>query len=172
MQQGLDLARAIVAPAKLPPSLGVHVLQDSSARAFQYLGNIKVSSTSTPGTIAHELAHAIEHTHPDILRQSAAFLYDRAQGEQAKKLKSLYPSSNYRPQEITLEDKWAEKGGNAYTGKLYCPGYHASMGRDQFISSVRGSEILSMGIQRMLESPAEFQRNDPEFYQFIKKQLS
>ena len=40
------------------------------------------------------------------------------------------------------------------------------------ISSVRGSEILSMGIQRMLESPVEFQRNDPEFYQFIKKQLS
>lgn len=172
VQQGLDLARAIVAPDKLPPSLGVHVLQDSTARAFQHLGNIKVSSTSTPTTIAHELAHAIEHTHPDILRQSAAFLYDRGRGEQPKKLKSLYPASNYRPQEITLEDKWAEKGGNAYTGKLYCPGYNASMGRDQFISSVRGSEILSMGIQRMLESPVEFQRNDPEFYQFIKKQLS
>lgn len=172
VQQGLDLARAIVAADKLPPALGVHVLQDSSARAFQLLGNIKVSSTSTPGTIAHELAHAMEHTHPDILRQSAAFLYDRAQGEQAKKLKSLYPSSNYRPQELTLEDKWEEKGGRAYTGKLYCPGYNASMGRDQFISSVRASEILSMGIQRMLESPVEFQRNDPEFYQFIKKQLS
>ena len=172
VQQGLDLARSIVAADKLPPSLGIHVLQDSSARAFHRLGNIKVSSTSTPGTIAHELAHAIEYNRPDILRQSAAFLYDRAQGEQPKKLKSLYPSSNYRPQEMAMEDKWAEKGGNAYTGKLYCPGYYASMGRDQFISSVRGSEILSMGIQRMLESPVEFQRNDPDFYQFIKKQLS
>lgn len=172
VQQGLDLVRAIVAPDKLPPSLGIHILQDTSARAFQLLGNIKVSSSASPGTIAHELAHAMEHAHPDILRQSAAFLYDRGQGEQPRRLKSLFPSSNYRPQEITLEDKWEEKGGKAYTGKLYCPGYNASMGREQFVSSVRGSEILSMGIQRMLESPVEFQRNDPEFYQFIKKQLS
>ncbi len=172
VQQGLNLVRAIVAADKLPPSLGVHVLQDSSARAFQYLGNIKVSSTSTPSTVAHELAHAMEHAHPDILRQSAAFLYDRAQGEQPRRLKSLFPSSKYRPQELTLEDKWAAKGGHVYTGKLYCSGYDASMGREQFISSVRGSEILSMGIQRMLESPVTFQRQDPEFYQFIKKQLS
>lgn len=172
VQQGLDLVRAIVAADKLPPSLGVHVLQDSSARAFQYLGNIKVSSTSTPSTVAHELAHAIEHARPDILRQSAAFLYDRGRGEQPKRLKSLFPTHNYRPQEITLEDKWTEKGGHVYTGRIYCPGYDTSISREQFISSARGSEILSMGIQRMFESPVDFQRNDPEFYNFIKSQLS
>ncbi|HJE13684.1 MAG TPA: hypothetical protein K8U90_07145 [Akkermansia muciniphila] len=172
VQQGLDLVRAIVAADKLPPSLGVHVLKDSSARAFQLHGNIKVSSTTPPSTVAHELAHAIEHARPDILRQSAAFLYDRGRGEQPKRLKSLFPTHNYRPQEITLEDKWAEKGGHAYTGKIYCPGYDASISREQFISSVRGSEILSMGIQRMLESPVDFQRQDPEFYNFIKAQLS
>lgn len=172
VQQGLDLVRAIVAADKLPPSLGVHVLKDSSARAFQLHGNIKVSSTTPPSTVAHELAHAIEHARPDILRQSAAFLYDRGRGEQPKRLKSLFPTHNYRPQEITLEDKWAEKGGHAYTGKIYCPVYDASISREQFISSVRGSEILSMGIQRMLESPVDFQRQDPEFYNFIKAQLS
>ena len=32
--------------------------------------------------------------------------------------------------------------------------------------------MLSMGIQRMLESPVDFQRQDPEFYNFIKAQLS
>ena len=172
VQQGLDLVRAIVAADKLPPSLGVHVLKDSSARAFQLHGNIKVSSTTPPSTVAHELAHAIEHARPDILRQSAAFLYDRGRGEQPKRLKSLFPTHNYRPQEITLEDKWAEKGGHAYTGKIYCPDYNTSISREQFISSVRGSEILSMGIQRMLESPVDFQRQDPEFYNFIKAQLS
>lgn len=172
VQQGLDLVRAIVAADKLPPSLGVHVLKDSSARAFQLHGNIKVSSTTPPSTVAHELAHAIEHARPDILRQSAAFLYDRGRGEQPKRLKSLFPTHNYRPQEITLEDKWAEKGGHAYTGKIYCPDYNTSISREQFISSVRSSEILSMGIQRMLESPVDFQRQDPEFYNFIKAQLS
>lgn len=55
------------------------------------------------------------------------------------------------------------KGGLAYTGKIYCPGYDASISREQFISSVRGIEILSMGIQRMLESPVDFQRQDPDF---------
>jgi len=29
-----------------------------------------------------------------------------------------------------------------------------------------------MGIQRMLESPVDFQRQDSEFYNFIKSQLS
>ena len=29
-----------------------------------------------------------------------------------------------------------------------------------------------MGIQRMLESPVDFQRQAPEFYNFIKSQLS
>ena len=29
-----------------------------------------------------------------------------------------------------------------------------------------------MGIQRMLESPVDFQRPGPEFYNFIKAQLS
>lgn len=29
-----------------------------------------------------------------------------------------------------------------------------------------------MGIQRMLESPVDFQRQGPEFYNFIKSQLS
>lgn len=172
VQQGLDLVRAIVAADKLPPSLGVHVLKDSSAREFQLYGNIKVSSTTPPSTVAHELAHAIEHARPDILRKSAAFLYDRGRGEQPKRLKSLFPAHKYRPQEITLEDKWAEKGGHVYTGRIYCPGYDASISREQFISSVRGSEILSMGIQRMLESPVDFQRQDPEFYNFIKAQLS
>lgn len=172
VRQGLDLARSIVGADKLPPSLGVHVLQDSTARAFHYIGNIKVSTTSTPGTIAHELAHAIEYHRPDVLRQSAAFLYDRAQGESAKKLQDLFPDSDFRLSETTLEDKWAAKGGSVYIGKLYCHGYDANMGRDQFISSVYGSEILSMGMQRMLESPVAFQRQDPEFYQFIKKQLS
>ena len=29
-----------------------------------------------------------------------------------------------------------------------------------------------MGIQRMLESPVDFQRQEPEFYNFIKAQFS
>lgn len=133
VQQGLDLSRSIVAADKLPPSLGVHVLKDSSARAFLLYGNIKVSSNTPPSTVAHELAHAIEHAHPDILRQSVTSFYDRGRGVQPKRLKSLFPAYNYRPQEITLEDKWAEKGGHVYTGKIYFPDMmSASAGSNSF----------------------------------------
>lgn len=76
---------SIVAADKLPLSLGIHVLKDPSAREFLLYGNIKVSSTTPPSTMAHELAHAIEHALPDILRQSAASLYDRGWGESSPK---------------------------------------------------------------------------------------
>ena len=133
---------------------------------------MKVSDTSAPAIIAHELAHVIEFSRPDILRKSAAFLHDRGQGEQPKSLKSLFPQSRYSPLEKTFEDDWARRGGNAYTGKLYIRGYFPGMGKDLFTEKTSSTEILSMGIQRMLESPVDFQRQDPEFYNFIKSQLS
>ncbi|MCD8062076.1 MAG: hypothetical protein LUE13_07045 [Akkermansiaceae bacterium] len=71
-----------------------------------------------------------------------------------------------------MEDDWIKRGGSAYTGKIYLPGYHPSMSKDMFSAKSTSTEILSMGIQRMLESPVKFQREDPEFFNFIKKQLS
>ena len=49
---------------------------------------------------------------------------------------------------------------------------HPGMGKDLFTEKTSSTEILSMGIQRMLESPVDFQRQGPEFYNFIKAQLS
>lgn len=40
-----------------------------------------------------------------------------------------------------------------------------------FVKRTQATEVLSMGIQRMLESPVDFKRKDPEFYKFIKSQL-
>lgn len=173
VRDGLDLAAALVSPSKLPASLGVQVIKGGGKeRAFALPGVMKVSDTSAPAVIAHELAHVIEFSRPDILRKSAAFLHDRGQGEQPKSLKSLFPQSRYSPLEKTFEDDWARRGGNAYTGKLYIRGYFPGMGKDLFTEKTSSTEILSMGIQRMLESPVDFQRQDPEFYNFIKSQLS
>lgn len=45
------------------------------------------------------------------------------------------------------------------------------MSRDDFVNSVQASEILSMGIQRILEDPASFRQQDPDYFNFIKSQL-
>lgn len=172
VRDGLDLAAALVSPAKLPASLGVCMVKGSDSRPYAIPGAIHVSDLDKPSAIAHELAHVIEFSRPDILRKSAEFLHDRAQGARPVSLSSLYPEHGYRPQEKTLEDDWAKRGGNAYTGKIYMRGYHSSMPKDVFAAETRATEILSTGIQRMLESPAAFQREDPEFYNFIKSQLS
>lgn len=172
VRSGLDLAAAIVSPSKLPASLGVCMVKGSAARSYALPGAMRVTDTDTPSTIAHELAHVIEFSRPDILRKSAEFLHERAQGAGPVRLSSLYPGHGFRDNEITLEDDWAKRGGHAYTGKIYMRGYHSSMSKNKFADGAEGTEILSMGIQRMLESPVDFQRQDPEFYNFIKSQLS
>lgn len=172
VRDGLDLAAALVSPAKLPPSLGVNLVKGTFSRSYALPGAVQVSDLDTPAVIAHELAHVIEFARPDVLRKSAAFLHDRARGASPVPLNALYPGHGYRAEEKTMEDDWIRRGGNAYTGKLYIRGYHYGMAKKDFAACADATEILSMGIQRMLESPVAFQRQDPEFYQFIKKQLS
>lgn len=172
VRKGLDLVTSLVPADKLPASLGLHIVKDNSIRAFQVDGNIKISDQHAPSVVAHELAHAIEFSNPDVLRKSAAFLYDRGEGKAAKPLSKLEPGVKYSPSEKALEDKWAEKGGRAYIGKVYVRGYHPNMTRDNFVSNIQGSEILSMGIQRMLENPVRFRQQDPDYFNFIKSQLS
>lgn len=46
------------------------------------------------------------------------------------------------------------------------------MKREDFVANVQGSEILSMGIQRLLEDPVRFRQQDPDYFNFIKSQLS
>lgn len=172
VQQGLELVRSLVPPSKLPPSIGFHISDNPNDRAFQFKGFVKITTSDEPSIVVHELAHAMETAHPGILRKSAAFLYDRTQGETPISLRQLFPGHNYRANEFTLRDRWADHGGDHYIGKLYINGYYPSMSKSDFVDRLQASEILSMGIQRLLESPVSFQRDDPDYYQFIKSQLT
>lgn len=172
VRKGLDLVTSIVPADKLPFGLGLQIVKDSELRAFQLDGNIKISDQHAPSIVAHELAHAIEFSNPDVLRKSAAFLYDRGAGEVAKPLTKLEPGVEYKSTEKALKDKWAEKGGRAYIGKIYVRGYSSNMTREDFIANSEASEILSMGIQRLLEDPVRFRQQDPDYFNFIKSQLT
>jgi hypothetical protein len=50
------------------------------------------------------------------------------------------------------EDSYVSKGGSNYMGRLYA---------DQ------ATEILTMGIERLMTDPREFLDNDPEYFRFI-----
>jgi len=124
-------------------------------------------------TLSHEIGHQLEYDVRDeygnaVWQEKAnRFLKDRSMGEQPVRLKDLYPNSNYDVDEITYVDKWNQLSGHErvageYSGKVYdkYPGKWGGNG-------LPATEIISMGIQRLILSPIDFAKNDPEYFDFI-----
>jgi hypothetical protein len=142
--------------------------QYSSSRAHYDLKGTIVGS-STPEVVAHELAHWLETQRKDVLDRLIAFRTRRlAPGEQTVSLRSLFPSSRYDPGEITFKDRF----GHAYTGKVYRRStYKWETGRGTYVTEEYATEILSMGIETLLQDPVSFYRNDREFFEFIVRTI-
>ncbi|HAZ64128.1 MAG TPA: hypothetical protein DCZ72_11040 [Armatimonadetes bacterium] len=92
----------------------------------------------------HELGHALEISHPEIMSRTRRFLQARTVGQQPRRLSQDYPHLGYHDDEYYLPDLWF----NDYCGKLYRGG---------------ATEILSMGLERLVREPIEFVREDPEY---------
>tara|TARA_R110002020_G_scaffold472424_2_gene700448 strand:- start:5830 stop:7752 length:1923 start_codon:yes stop_codon:yes gene_type:complete len=112
---------------------------------------VYLTSTEGAEVVVHEFIHNLEYAHADISRKTKAFLKKRAEGKGAVSLKQV-KGGNYDPSEVAFEDKWEERGGNLYTGKEYM---------------TKATEIMTMGVQRLFESPVLFAQQDPEFFEFI-----
>jgi len=105
-------------------------------------------------TVAHETAHDIEARHPEINKATRAFLMKRKEEGDTVKLSTL--TNNPEHTDDVHLDKWAERGGDPYTGRDYSSGH---------------TEILSTGIQRLVEDPAGFRVRDPEHFELVVKIL-
>lgn len=114
IRKGLDLVTSIVPADKLPSGLGLQIVKNNSLRAFQLDGNIKISDQHAPSVVAHELAHAIEFSNPDVLRKSAAFLYDRGEGMPA----NPYPNLNRELNTNPWKKPWKTNGRNGEDGLI------------------------------------------------------
>lgn len=110
-------------------------------------------------TVIHEITHAIEYVDKDIADKTRAFLMKRAGGQPTKRLKDLVPGCYKDAAEIAYEDEWAKRGGDHYTGREY-----GSYGR--------ATELLTMGIERLVGDPIGFRRQDKEFFDFIVRTLN
>lgn len=151
-QEGARIVERFV-HASLMPQIQV---VSGRGREFHRRGEIHISSRSKLSTVAHEIVHAVEQQHPDVLAASLAFLKMRAGGEAPKSLRKLTGIKGYDRDEIAYEDEWKKRGGDHYTGKEY---------------GGRATELLTMGIERVYRDPVEFASNDPEYFDFVIKTL-
>lgn len=112
-----------------------------------------------PYVVVHELGHAIEHQFPGVGRASREFLAHRVGDEVPRPMSQLNPGPRYSASEMGREDDFRKAFGRSagYVGKDY---------------GDRGTEILSMGIQKYYQDPAHLARTDPEFFKYVHGVLS
>ena len=115
--------------------------------------SVRLDPQSPAATVAHEFAHAIEYADPRTLRATKSFLRMRANGAPPIPLKSL--GNAYRGDEYAYEDNWEARGGSIYSGKSY----------------VEATELLSMGLNRIVRDPVSFAALDPEYFSFVVQTL-
>lgn len=102
--------------------------------------------------VVHELAHCLEAPNPHLLIKSI---------EYRRKRSTLSSDSLFVLRNGILKGDWEEKGGEAYSGKVY----RNHEGKD--ISS----EVLSTGVARLFRDPVEFFKNDPDFFSYVVNTL-
>lgn len=101
----------------------------------------------TKGTVVHEVGHYLEDVVPGVHKAANYFLEDRTRGEEWQRLSDLAPNRGYDPDEWAKPDKFL----SAYMGKSYPD----------------ATEIVSMGIQYLVEDPQLLATKDPEYFDFI-----
>ena len=142
----------------LPPEMGARISR-GVVRAEKTRGRahyLPVTKSLTVGprvsTAIHEMSHSLEFQSKKLSKKTKSFLKKRANGEQAQKLSVLTGISRYEAREIAFKDKWEDLGGSVYTGKLY---------------NNDGTEIISMGMERLYANPLKFAKEDPEYFDFL-----
>jgi hypothetical protein len=132
----------------------VAVVTSRKKRAFYTDGNrsIHINANTSLSTVVHEIVHDLEFAYPDISAKTKAFLKSRADGQPPKSLRRLTGSKGYGTEEVAYEDNWVKNGGSHYMGKLYPD---------------NATELLTMGVERMINDPKSFADNDPEYFRFV-----
>lgn len=103
-------------------------------------------------TILHEMMHSLEFASEEVSKKTKAFLIKRSKGESPKTMNALTGSKSYKPWEKAYEDDWVKNGGSHYMGKVY---------------NDAATEVLTMGVQWLLDNPTQFYSLDREYYNFV-----
>lgn len=116
---------------------------------------IMVKANESPGTMVHELGHHVEFAVPGAEKAAQEFLRHRVGDQPLRPLRDVAPGLRYRADEMGRDDDFARAFGPEaawYVGKHYDSG---------------STEILSMGLELLYNSPVHFAKNDPEYCKFV-----
>jgi hypothetical protein len=165
-RRGAEIVSRYVSP-NLVARTKIEVVAYKGRRAFHRRGQIHINGKTSASTVAHEIIHGVEIQNAEVLAASAKFLYSRAAtAELPQRQSKLTGNSGYSADEIALEDKWKERGGSVYAGKVYSNSSTATGPKD-----IRATEVLTMGIERLHADPLEFYTNDRHWFDFVVNTL-
>jgi len=152
-QAGAELAQKYT-HASLLPTVGVVDFNRSIAGYLH--GMVLINGLTSPSQVMHEIAHGIEDQNPRVLKACLNFLKMRSGNEKSQPLAGLTGDPKHAGM-IVYKDRFQELGGEHYMVRIYPQG--------------DGTEILTMGIERLHRNPVEFYVNDPEYFDFVIKTL-
>jgi hypothetical protein len=109
---------------------------------YSPIGGIQLSHKSKSHFI-HEFGHRIEGKNKEIAEACRTWRANRTKGEEAKPLGGRYDS-----REVAKKDNFF----NPYVGKIYPNGE---------------TEVLSMGLERIMSAPVEFYKQDKDHFALI-----
>ena len=120
-------------------------------RSFYLSGKIGVDSKSDEAVLAHELAHAVQKSFPDLNKMELEWRKSRLKpGEKAVRLK-------HDPGALVFEDEFTE----AYIGRIY------DQNGDGLNDKSGASEVLSMGIEGVFYGKHDILDRDLDMANFI-----
>ncbi len=167
-----------------PDLLKAVTVNVSAGRACAgYDGSIHVTKGESAASIAHEITHVTEYSDAATLQSARNFLARRIKtGELPVRLDVIYPSRGYFDWEIALEDDFAARGGESYSGKLYFLNVETGAARARWsallktnpalaFDQISATEVLTMGMERLVRDPLVFWLEDPDYFDTVVSAL-
>lgn len=153
-RQAVDLLRSLLRRGGTESRVRADLVQ-IEGRAYHDPrdGAVRLDRRSPLAVHVHELAHAIESDVPGVTQACREFLEYRRNGQPLRKLSDAVPG--HKDENLAFDDDFGRAFSETeawYIGKQYDFG---------------ATEVLSMGLQKLVEDPANFIKKDPEYAKFV-----
>ena len=127
-------------------------------KPYSQSSKIVFSPTSGSSVLVHEMGHHLENTVSGLAQAATEFLTKRVEGYVPDKMKDITGNSGYRDSEIAVLDNFI----HPYMGKI---------SSNDGNKTIRGTEIVSMGLEMLFANPLSLLEKDPEFFSFAVSAL-
>ena len=177
VQASLDDLMRITSKEIAPET--IEITGTRKQRSYHLDGTVYLSKDFRGDSPAHEAVHALERLVPDLNERSIDFLVRRAGNEEPQPLYELTGNSAYGFNEYAFKDSFVERGNKAYCGKVYASeeqeSFETKKQRESFMNlssegkkqRIRTTDLLTMGVERVINDAAKFAREDPDYFKFV-----